>query len=79
MKYDNTRTRGGSEGDLRGFTTPDVLLRELELLEGAPGSFVEYENRHGDVWRIEWNGSWVVDGKSQDHPPSPAEVLGTRN
>lgn len=79
MRYDNTRTRGRSEGDLRGFTTTDVLLRELELLEGAPGGFVEYENRHGDVRRIEWDGSWVVDGKPQDHAPSPAEVLETLN
>ncbi|MFD3994806.1 hypothetical protein [Streptomyces sp. NPDC058548] len=79
MRFDNTRTGGGSEGDLRGFTTPDVLLRELELLEGAPGSFVEYENRHGRVWRIEWNGSWTVDGEAREHAPAPAEVLETLN
>lgn len=79
MRFDNTRTGGGSEGDLRGFTTPDVLLQELELLEGAPGSFVEYENRHGQVRRIGWNGSWTVDGEAREHAPAPAEVLETLN
>jgi hypothetical protein len=65
MRYENTKTGGGSIGPLRGFTTPDVLLRELRLLEEAPRSFVEFENFKGDVWRVEWQqGRWFVDGSS---------------
>ncbi len=80
MRYENTRTEGGSTGTSRGFTTQDVLLRELELLEGAPGSFVEFENSLGEVWNVEWNGSWVVNATAQDTPPSEgwvASALGT--
>ncbi|MER5466953.1 hypothetical protein ABT010_41385, partial [Streptomyces sp. NPDC002668] len=52
------------------FTTRDVLGRELSLLEDAPGSFVEFENFRGEVWRVEWDGSWLVNGTLQDVPPS---------
>ncbi|OQR63084.1 hypothetical protein B6E66_15705 [Streptomyces maremycinicus] len=74
MRYDNTRTKGGSVGLSRGFTTLDVLLRELVLLEGAPGSFVEFENSSKEVWRVEWHGSWLVNGAPQDAPPSESWV-----
>jgi hypothetical protein len=70
MRYENTRTGGGSVGPSRGFTMHDVLLRELGLLEGAPGSFVEFENFRGEVWNIEWNGSWLVNDTPQDAPLS---------
>ncbi|WP_328929883.1 hypothetical protein OG429_38415 [Streptomyces sp. NBC_00190] len=70
MRYENTRTTGGSVGPSRGFTTHDVLLRELGLLEGAPGSFVEFENSLGEVWNVEWNGSWLVNGTPQGASPS---------
>ncbi|MFJ8189480.1 hypothetical protein ACIQ8D_06785 [Streptomyces sp. NPDC096094] len=53
MRYDNTRTQSMSKGDARGLAPLDTLVRELELLDGAPGSFVEWENRHGAVWRAE--------------------------
>ncbi|MEU6456981.1 hypothetical protein [Streptomyces sp. NPDC047065] len=52
MRYGNTRTRSMSKGDARGFAPLDTLVRELELLDGAPGSFVEWENRHGAVRRV---------------------------
>ncbi|MGW8630689.1 hypothetical protein [Streptomyces sp. NPDC055793] len=52
MRYGNTRTRSMTKGDARGFATLDTLVRELELLDGAPGSFVEWENRHGAVRRV---------------------------
>ncbi|MFE1877995.1 hypothetical protein ACFW9N_45395 [Streptomyces sp. NPDC059496] len=66
MRYENTRTGGGSAGTSRGFTRQDVLLRELGFLEGDPGSFVEFENAHGEVRRVEWDGSWLVNGRPQD-------------
>lgn len=67
MRYENTRTGAGSVGSSRGFTTPDVLLRELRLLEGAPESFVEFENFKGDVWRVEWQrDGWHVDGSRRE-------------
>ncbi|WP_157437868.1 hypothetical protein [Actinoplanes subtropicus] len=66
MRFENTRTGGGSIGPKRGFTTLDVLRRELrELGADAPGSFVEFENSHGEVRRIEpLNGAWAVTGAS---------------
>ncbi|MFD5142774.1 hypothetical protein [Streptomyces sp. NPDC058401] len=70
MRYENTRTGGGSVGPSHGFTTHDVLLGELALLEGAPGSFVEFENSQGQVWNVEWNDSWRVNGATHDGPPS---------
>lgn len=70
MRFENTRTGGGSMDPSRGFTTHDVLERELGLLEGAPGSFLEFENFRGDVWRVEWDGSWLVNGMPQGLPPS---------
>ncbi|MFC9586275.1 hypothetical protein ACFVJ8_26120 [Streptomyces yangpuensis] len=79
MRYENTRTHGGSVGPSRGFATHEVLLRELSLLEGAPGSFVEFENSQGQVWNVEWVGSWLVNGTAQDAAPSEswvASVLG---
>ncbi|WP_267244097.1 hypothetical protein [Streptomyces sp. PR69] len=75
MRYENTRTDSGSIGSSRGFTTHDVLLREVELLEGATGSFVEFENSRGQVWRIEWDGSWVLNGEPQEAPVSSAWVM----
>lgn len=60
MRFDNTKTKGGSEGPDRGFTKPDVLWRELELLDGAEDSYVEFENFQGRVWRVEWAGTWVL-------------------
>ncbi|MBZ6199900.1 hypothetical protein KVH17_09220 [Streptomyces olivaceus] len=55
MRYDNTRTQSMSKGDARGFAPLETLQRELGLLDGAPGSFVEWENRHGAVWRADSN------------------------
>ncbi|MEU7648373.1 hypothetical protein [Streptomyces huasconensis] len=56
MRYDNTRTRSHSTGNERGFAQVSTLQRELGLLDGAEGSFVEWENRHGQVRRAEWTG-----------------------
>jgi hypothetical protein len=63
MRYENTKARSGSEGDQRGFTTIDVLNRELRGLEGAAGSFVELENRRLQVWSVRWDGTWTVSGE----------------
>ncbi|MEU3303399.1 hypothetical protein ABZ729_26840 [Streptomyces sp. NPDC006678] len=75
MRYENTKTAGGSIGPDRGFTTHDVLLRELDLLDGAPGSFVEFENLHGEVWKVEWDGSWVVNGARQEAPLAEGWIM----
>jgi hypothetical protein len=74
MRYENPKTGAGSIGDLRGFTTWDVLLRELNLLEGVAGSFVECENVHGDVCRIEWHGHWVVQGENPTQELEQSEL-----
>jgi len=53
MRYDNTRTRSRSTGPDRGLAPLPVLLNELSLLRGAPGSWVEWENRLGEILRAE--------------------------
>lgn len=60
MSYQNTRTRGGSTGPGRGFTTLKVLQRELKLLESADDSFVEFENYEERVFRVHWDGRLVL-------------------
>jgi hypothetical protein len=62
MRYDNTRTLSRSKGKDRGIAAINVLLRELPLLEDAPGSFVEFENRHREVWHVTWqpDRGWLV-------------------
>ncbi|MGW5346991.1 hypothetical protein [Streptomyces sp. NPDC004050] len=75
MRFENTDTGVGSIGPSRGFATPDVLLRELKLIEGAAGSFVEFENFRHEVWRIEWNGIWNVNGSAQGDPVTETWVL----
>lgn len=50
MRYENTRTQSHSTGPDRGLAPLPVLLNELSLLHGAPGSWVEWENRLGDIF-----------------------------
>ncbi|MFF3405435.1 hypothetical protein ACFYW8_04320 [Streptomyces sp. NPDC002742] len=69
MRYTNTRTRGRSGNPGRGLTEPKRLLEELRLMEGGEGSFVEFENRHGKVWRVEWHGAWFIQGYEHAHSP----------
>lgn len=60
MRFANTKTGGRSTNPGRGLTEPKRLVEELEWMDGAPGSFVEFENRHGRVWRVEWDGTWFL-------------------
>lgn len=70
MRYTNTRTRGHSTNPGRGFTQQENLETELRLMEGGPGSFVEFENRHGKVWRVEWHDAWfIAEWDTQDGTP----------
>lgn len=60
MRFANTRTRGRSTNQGRGLADPQRLVTELRAIEGGAGSFVEFENRHGHVWRVEWHGTWYL-------------------
>ncbi|GAA2939658.1 hypothetical protein ACFQZ0_31250 [Streptomyces erythrogriseus] len=62
MSFDNPRTGGGSTNPGRALTYPRMLRQEIPQLEGAPGGFVEWENRTGEVWRVAWEGEWVLSG-----------------
>jgi hypothetical protein len=66
MRFDNPRTHGGSTNTERALTYPRILLQEIPQLEGAPDGYVEYENRHGGVWRVEWDGGWVLTGEGSE-------------
>lgn len=78
MRYANTRTQGRSTNRGRGFTKEQNLEQELRLLENAPGSFVEFENRHGKAWRVEWHdGPWLIGEwgtAASGPPPDPGAV-----
>ncbi|MGW0909331.1 hypothetical protein [Streptomyces sp. NPDC002853] len=77
MRYANTRTRSRSTNPGRGYSEEHRLAEELRQLENAPGSFVEFENRHGEVWRAEWHaGPWLIAewGTSAGPPPDPDAV-----
>jgi hypothetical protein len=70
MRYANTRTRGRSTNPGRGFAEPQRLVEEFRSMEGGSGSFVEFENRHGKVWRVEWHGAWLIaEWDTQDGAP----------
>ncbi|MDJ0340844.1 hypothetical protein QMK19_18860 [Streptomyces sp. H10-C2] len=70
MRYANTRTLGRSTNVGRGFTDPRNLVTELRELDGAPGSFVEFENRHRHVWRVEWHEAYyIADWNTQTESP----------
>ncbi|MCM2425377.1 hypothetical protein [Streptomyces sp. RKAG337] len=60
MRFANTRTLGRSTNKGRGFTDPRNLESELRALDGSAGSFVEFENRHRHVWRVEWHDRYYV-------------------
>ncbi|GAA2263141.1 MULTISPECIES: hypothetical protein [Kitasatospora] len=63
MSYHNTATESRSASARRALAKEDTLLRELALLEGAPGSLVEFENFRHQVWRAEWDGTFVLTGE----------------
>ncbi|MCM2422428.1 hypothetical protein [Streptomyces sp. RKAG293] len=70
MRYANTRSLGRSTNPGRGFATAAILQQELRAMDGGPGSFVEFENRHGKVWRVEWHGAWyLAEWDTQDGEP----------
>ncbi|MDN3024660.1 hypothetical protein [Streptomyces sp. S.PB5] len=70
MRYINTRTRGRSTNPGRGFTAPRRLVQELRQMEGGAGSIVEFENRHSHVWRVMWDGVWLIaEWDNQDGTP----------
>lgn len=58
------RTESGRVIPKRGFVQPVDLVHELGTLEGRPDRFVEFENHRHDVWRVEWDGEWVLTGQS---------------
>ncbi|MFF9331616.1 hypothetical protein [Streptomyces albogriseolus] len=62
MSFDNPRTGGGSTNPGRALTYARMLRQEIPQLEGVPGGFVEWENRTGEVWRVTWDGGWVLSG-----------------
>ncbi|MEU6965005.1 hypothetical protein [Streptomyces chrestomyceticus] len=75
MRYDNTRTKSRSTGSERGLATLPVLLQELALLQQAPGSFVEWENRHGDIWQARWDEGLRLQGPSVPDRPADSDGL----
>jgi hypothetical protein len=65
VRYFNTVTKGGTDGDCI-LVKPEILYHELKLLDGAQGSFVEFENFRGQVFRVEWDLDWILSGAGGD-------------
>jgi hypothetical protein len=74
MRYDNTRTRGGSVGPDRGLTVVEVLQRELANLNDAPGSVVEFENHRGQVCTVRWEDGLVAELGERRWRPGASEL-----
>ncbi|MEU0914511.1 hypothetical protein [Streptomyces althioticus] len=66
MRFDNPRTGGGSTNPGRALTHPRLLHQEIPQLEGVVGGFAEWENRVGDVWRVEWDQGWALIGGGEE-------------
>ncbi|MDT0268052.1 hypothetical protein RM844_17360 [Streptomyces sp. DSM 44915] len=63
MRFRNTRTGVHSQGTQRGLAPLAILHQELAGLMDAPGSFVEFENRHHEVWRAAFDDTLTLDEK----------------
>ena len=44
-------------------TYPWIVRQKIPELADSSGGFVEFENRLGKVWRVEWDGGWIVSGE----------------
>ncbi|MFG3100258.1 hypothetical protein ACGFZL_07050 [Streptomyces sp. NPDC048182] len=77
MRFANTRTRGRSTDQGRARADPRRLFTELRSIEGDPGSFVEFENRHGSVWRVEWHGTYLL--AEWNEPGGPPRIIELEN
>lgn len=77
MRYINTKTKGRSAGTDRGFAEEQTLERELRQMEDGEGSIVEFENRHGQAWRVMWSeGTWLLAAwdETQRGTPQATEI-----
>ena len=63
MRYRNDRTGGRSAGGDFGVTRVQNLLYELREIKDSPG-FVDLETKDERRFRVEWDGSWVVNGSA---------------
>lgn len=75
MRYDNTRTKSYSTGPDRGLAPLAVLLQELTLLDGAPGSHVEWENRLGEIWKAEFGATLTLATATSHREITTEELL----
>lgn len=56
-------TESGREIPERGFTPVPSLVIQLRDLQGSD-RFVEFENYRHEVYRVDWDGQYVVSGES---------------
>jgi len=60
FRYVNTKSKGRSLGDKRGIEKSRVLFAEINKLENARASFVEFENYLGQVAKVTWDDGFVL-------------------
>jgi hypothetical protein len=56
------RAASGREIPDRGFANPSKLVLELTAVPDRPEGFVEFENYLRQVWRVDWNETYVLHG-----------------
>jgi hypothetical protein len=49
-----------------GFVTPSFLSYELPALENTD-RFIEFENYQNRIWRVEWDGTWILIDEGGEH------------
>ncbi len=63
-RYDNPPHPRGHRGRQPGLCHARHPSAGVAVVGGCPQGFVEFENRHGQVWRAGWDGEWVLSGEN---------------
>ncbi|MEX2980311.1 hypothetical protein [Streptomyces sp. C36] len=74
VRFNNPQTGAGTIGELPAFVSPDYLLHELRLLEGAQDACLELWNHRNEKWMVRWDGQWCVVGNGRELSMSADEV-----
>jgi hypothetical protein len=78
IRFANSKMRTSTPGNGMHLAYRDVLAFNLkELANTDETSFVEFENRLGEVWNVVWhNGTWLVTGADDSGAEPRARTLG---
>jgi hypothetical protein len=66
IKYRNPAFGGLTKGKERYFMPYDALTREIRQLENVRDAYVEFETYTGRVWRVSWDGGFILGAGDED-------------